>query len=950
MNSFQEMRVLLALLPLPLVVLTGNSKAQPAMSLKEVSVSAFYETPASAGTETMSFLPKSAAKLRGKIIDSETGNGLPGANLVLMSSNGVDTVSHAVTGAEGQFELEELAPDTYLLSASYYGYNRKSLNAVRLEAGEITTVEIALSASGVLFENQKEITASRSAEPFFDSVSASRRAESAFHANAEVALVEADQIATRSVLTPTEHVKALPGVDLANTGLNQANVVMRGFNNVFSGALLFLADYRLAGVPSLRYNAFHHLPLANEDVERIEMVSGAASALYGPNSANGLMHVITKSPFGSEGTTITFGGGERNLLTSSLRHAGSFKRRVGYKISMQYYRGNDWEYYDPAEPDSFRTAGGARPSPGRDFQAEKFSGEARIDLRLAEDFNAIFSGGFNRQNNIELTGLGAVQAQDWTYTFVQGRVAYKSFFVQAYLNRSDAGNTFVLRTGAPIVDRSRLLGAQMQHGFTIGPWQRFTYGLDFLRTLPNTGATITGRYESKDDTNELGAFLQSETTLFSKLNLVLAGRVDEHNHLNEPTISPRAALLFKPGAQQNFRVAYNRAFNTPTTNNLFLDILSATVPSPLPPPFPRTLLAIRAQGVPSRTGFTFRRDETGHPLMMTQLAPGAGYVPANVNTVWPVLRQLLIGGSPAELQALLSATLPQQLETVVRGELRALNPTTSGFDPVAEVFDVKPMQPTITNTFEVGYKAMLRDKLLLSASLYHSRFQDFIGPLKVETPNVFADAAQLYVALQPTAAAIANALLAKGLSAEAAQAQAAAIVNGLVSSAALLPLGIVTPNEIANDTDVILTYRNFGDIFLNGADLNLTFYATTHWIFNGNYSYVSRDLFRDVDGISDIALNSPRHKAGGSVRYRTLRRGLEAQLRVRYVDHFPVRSGVYLGTNEAYWIMDTTADYQFAQRTKFTVTIQNLLDRKHAEIVGAPALGRLGMVRVTQSF
>lgn len=891
-----------------------------------------------------------SAKLRGKVVDGETGKGLPGVNLVLMSSNGADSVSHAVTGAEGRFELEDLSPEVYTLSASYYGYHRKSLNAVRLQRGEIITVEIALSPAGILSETRKEIATSRSTEPFFDNVTASRRAESAFHANAEVAFVEADQIATRAVLTPTDHLKALPAVDLVNSGLNQSNVVVRGFNNVFSGALLFLADYRIAGVPSLRYNAFHHLPLTNEDVARIEMVSGAASALYGPNSANGLMHVITKSPFGTEGTMLTFGGGERNLLMTSLRHAGSIKERVGYKISMQYYRGDDWEYHDAAEPDSFRTASGTLPSPGRDFQAEKLSGEARVDLRFAEDFTAIFSGGFNRQNNIELTGLGAVQARDWTYSYLQSRFAYKNLFAQAYLNRSDAGNTFVLRTGAPIVDRSSLFGAQVQHGFALGRRQRFTYGLDFLRTLPNTGATITGRYEDEDHTNEIGAFLQSETALFSKLSLVMAGRIDEHNHLNEPTISPRAALIFKPGAQQNFRVSYNRAFSTPTTNNLFLDLLSATVPSPLPPPFPRTLLAIRAQGVPSRTGFTFRRDNAGRPLMRSQLAPGAGYVPTNVNTVWPVLRQILIGGSPAEIQALLSAALPQQLGAEVRGDFRVLNPTDGGFDLVEEVFDVAPMKPTITNTFEAGYKAMLGEKLLLSTSLYHSRFQDFIGPLQVETPNVFANPTQLYLALQPTAAVITNALVARGLPPEAAQAQAAAIVNGLIASAAQLPLGVITPNEIANDTDVILTYRNFGDIFLNGADLNLTYYATAHWIFNGNYSFVSRDLFREVEGISDIALNAPRHKAGGGVRYRDFKRGLEAQLGVRYVDRFPVRSGVYLGTSESYWVADANTDYHFARRTKFTVTVQNIFDRKHAEIVGAPALGRLGIVRVTQAF
>lgn len=903
----------------------------------------------SAPSAGRSLAPKEFAKILGKVVDRETGQGLPGANLVIISAQRVDSTVRTVAGSGGQFEINHLTPDVYAITASYYGYASQSLAAVRIAAGETKTLEIALAASGVLSEAREAVT-SRSSEPFFENVTASRRAESAFQANAAVNFVEAEQIEAKSAFTPTDHLKALPGVDLINSGLNQSNLVVRGFNNVFSGALLFIADQRIAGVPSLRYNAFHHLAIANEDIERIEMVAGAASALYGPNSANGLMHIITKSPFGSEGTTISLGGGERDMRSGSLRHAGSFNKRVGYKVSGQFYQGNDWEYDDPAEPDSFQIAGGKVPAPERDFQVKKLSGDTRIDWRLTNDLTAIFSGGFNRQSNIELTGLGAAQASDWTYSYAQGRLLYKNLFAQAFLNHSDASNTFILRTGAPIIDRSTLFGAQIQHGFGLGSRQRFNYGMDILQTRPQTDKSITGRYEDFDDINEIGAFLQSETALSSKLNLILTGRLDEHNHINDPTLSPRGALLFKPNPNHHFRLTYNRAFSTPTTNNLFLDLLSATVPSPLPPPFPRTLLAIRAQGVPSQTGFTFRRDAAGRPLMMSQLAPGAGYIPAQVNPVWPILRQLLIGGSPAELQALLNATLPLQLGAEVRGDFRALNPTTGGFDLVETAHDVDPMKPTITNTFEVGYKAMIADKLFFSAALYHSRLQDFIGPLKVETPNVFANPAQLGMALQSTTAAITNALMAKGLPAEAAQSQANLIMSRLIASAAQLPIGVITPNEVANDTDVILTYRNFGDISLDGMDYNFTYYAAANWIFTGNYSYVSRDLFNNVDGISDIALNSPRHKIGGSVRHRNFKQGLEAQLLIRYVHKFPVRSGVYVGEVDSYLVFDSSLDYRIARQTRLTLTVQNILNNKHAEIVGAPEIGRLAVLRLTQSF
>jgi len=65
------------------------------------------------------------------------------------------------------------------------------------------------------------------------------------------AVISSENIESRSTLTPTEHIKGLTGVDVASTGLNQSNVVVRGFNNIFSGALLVLTE------PVLGYGIQH---------------------------------------------------------------------------------------------------------------------------------------------------------------------------------------------------------------------------------------------------------------------------------------------------------------------------------------------------------------------------------------------------------------------------------------------------------------------------------------------------------------------------------------------------------------------------------------------------------------------------------------------------------------------------------------------------------------------
>jgi iron complex outermembrane receptor protein len=222
----------------------------------------------------------------------------------------------------------------------------------------------------------------------------------------------------------------------------------------------------------------------NEDIERIEVLLGPASALYGPNSSSGVLHVITKSPFTSQGTTLTIDGGERSIFRGGVRHAGTVGQKFGYKISGEYMRGKDWDSIegspkvDNAEPDSIPRPNG---TPGsrtlvankRDFDVEKTAGEARIDFRPREGVELITTYGFSEiGRGLELTGTnGTAQAKNWRYQSVQERFRWGRLFAQAFINFSDAGNkysvdnsgTFLLRTGTPIVDNSRVDAFQIQH-------------------------------------------------------------------------------------------------------------------------------------------------------------------------------------------------------------------------------------------------------------------------------------------------------------------------------------------------------------------------------------------------------------------------------------------------------------------------------------------------------
>ena len=870
----------------------------------------------------------------GQVTDAETQQPVSEV-LVDLITAGRERAGTAHTDEQGRFQISGAPVGEYSLVFSRLGYEMRRVDGVRvgtesMDVGAVALVSRALRMNPVV-------------------VTPSRIEEKAVKAPASTWVVDERDIRSRPATTAIDHVRMVPGVDVASTGLTQSNVVTRGFNNVFSGSLMVLTDYRWASIPSLRFNAYNLIPTADEDIDRIEFALGPGSALYGPNVSQGVMHMITRSPLDHRGTTLTAMAGERDMFQASGRHAGGVGSRFGYKLSGSYMRGSDWEYRDPVEVAARDTAiaRGADPDTlrvgARDFDVERFSGDARVDWKATDHTNLVFSGGVSQAgSSIELTGIGAAQAKDWRNSYVQARLRHQRLFAQGYMNFSDAGDSYTLRDGGRLVDKSRLFAGQVQHETRMWERQRFIYGVDLIRTEPRTEGTITGRNEDDDEVTEVGGYVQSETRLSNRLDLVTAARLDHHSKIDDPVFSPRAALLMRVVDGQNVRLTYNRAFSQPGSNSLFLDIRSAQNLGGLP-------YDVRVTGVPEE-GFYFVRDANGDPLMRSPFTPaGLGgpsqQLPLDATIFWPVVvaalqaRGIDISGIPAPTSA--------DVGTV----MRSLNPTTRAFNTVADVADVEPLRPQITNTFEAGYKGFFANRASFGVDVHYSQIEDFVSPLVVATPNAFLDRASLFTYFY-------NYFISQGMPDAQAQAQAgqlAAAIAGVDGNAAVtgIPLGTVTPaNTVGDPYDIFLTYRNFGEVHLWGVDIGSTFFLNDQWSVSGSYSFVNRNFFKNLDGVSDVALNAPKNKAKVAANYRNERTGLSAELRGRYVDVFPVNSGVFIGKVEAYALMDANLSYvlPFSRATELALSGSNLFDDRHIEFVGAPALGRLIVFRVRRTL
>ncbi|MBM3276838.1 MAG: TonB-dependent receptor [Candidatus Handelsmanbacteria bacterium] len=921
-------------------------------------------------------------RLTGKVTD-EAGQALVGANVAVKGPQ-IPGGKGVSTDGQGSYQIGDLHPGTYQVTATYVGH-KAAAQEVYVAAGQALKLDLVLNSTSIVLEQSL--------------VSASRVQEKILDAPASVAVVEAPEIRNQPVLSVSEHIKNVPGVDFARTGLVQSSAVVRGFNNVFSGALMTLTDNRLAHVPSLRLNAYNFIPVVNDDIERIEVVLGPGSALYGPNSANGVMHILTRSPLDAQGTSVRLGGGERSLRQVEFRSAGLVTPRLGYKLSAQYYAGTDWKYQDPVE----NQARAVNPSlKARDFDLQRRGGELRLDYRPGERFSAIAALGHNQGDFIEMTGLGAAQAKDWAYNYAQMRLLYGNWFAQAFRNWSDAGKTFLLRDGAGIVDKSSLTAFQVQHLAALGGRQRFIYGFDALLTRPDTEGTITGQNEGDDNINELGGYLQSETALHSKVDLVLALRYDDHNRIDKAEWSPRAALVFKPRETQILRLTYNRAFSTPTTNNLFLDRRSSTDPFGLKRLGLPSGIDIVAQGTYREGfdgGFTFGRNESGKLYFSSPFMPTAGRSlvlddPSIAGAMWGLGRQAVLAQFTPQFQALvtqqlvlagvaqaaaqaqaqaLAAGLPNLLPAQLSGLKHSLMELNLGkvasgaanpFDVVSGVNDVPLTKPTITRTYELGYKGLIGGRLVVAADAYRTQTKNFVGPLAVETPNVFLDPASLAQALGPALAAAlqdpANAALAQALGGLDSQLLGGngngtpldELTTQVVGGVARIPFGTVSPLQAYDPNAVILTYRNYGLVTVKGMDLSLTYYLGDVWSFSGNFSWVDKNLFKNLDNIADVALNSPKQKLRLGVIRELPQWRLRAGAGVRHNGSYPMASGVYEGKVKSYTLVDLNLVYRLPVERDLSLIVNadNLLDKQHQEFIGAPQIGRLVFAQLGVNF
>lgn len=262
----------------------------------------------------------------GTITDNESREPLPGVAVIVKGTEVGD-----VTDFDGKFNFDPRTKPPFTLVVSYLGYEDQELQVTAENINKPFTVKLKTAATQV---DVVEVTASRLTEKQLESP----------------LTVESMNLAAIKE-TPSasfyDGLGSLKGVDLTTASMGFVVINTRGFNSTRPVRTLQLVDGADNQAPGLNFSLGNFVGSSELDIQKVDLVVGASSALYGPNAFNGVINMQTKDPFFHRGLSVMVKGGERNLFEGAVRYARKFALKSGrdffaFKVNFSYLRADDW--------------------------------------------------------------------------------------------------------------------------------------------------------------------------------------------------------------------------------------------------------------------------------------------------------------------------------------------------------------------------------------------------------------------------------------------------------------------------------------------------------------------------------------------------------------------------------------------------------------------------------
>ncbi|MBU6158694.1 MAG: TonB-dependent receptor [Bacteroidetes bacterium] len=386
-----------------------------------------------------------------------------------------------------------------------------------------------------------------------------------------------------------EGLKFQPGLRI-ETNCQTCNYTQLRMNGLQGGYSQILINGRPLFSPLMSLYSMEQIP-ANM-IERIEVVRGGGSSLYGSSAIGGTVNVITrrtqKNGFEIQSFYQHTGNQSPDWITGGNATVMNKNGKAGTTL---FFNTRNRAYYD-ANNDGFSELSQLKSKAAGLNSFYKISPHQKIEFN-AGYINEYRSGG-------EMTGIPVEkrqQAEERTHHIALANMDYQ-------INFNNRQSSFIFFAGAQHTDRSHYTGIlpdipadisahfsnppygnsfttslqggiQLNHQLNIFKTRNvLTIGSEYLSEKVND-VIPAYRYAIRQHTRNWGTFIQSDWDISQQLNLLSGIRIDRHNFLSHWVGSPRVALLYKFAPTTQFRLSYGTGFRAPQAFDTDLHIAFA---------------------------------------------------------------------------------------------------------------------------------------------------------------------------------------------------------------------------------------------------------------------------------------------------------------------------------------------------------------------------------------
>lgn len=376
---------------------------------------------------------------------------------------------------------------------------------------------------------------------------AAKKEQKAREAPVTVSVITSDDIRRLPGISITEVMRNMPGMEVFNIYPSFTVLGIRGFSDEFNNLMVVLIDGREVNVEMLGAPLWEFLPIALEDVERIEIIRGPGGSLYGPNAFSGVINIITKDPEKYKGFHIDTKMGVFPFTTGgSISYAGKTEKSM-YRFSFLHRSSYHFE-----------------SDIGNDLLNEGIF--VKFKRSIGENASIFSDLSFTYGNGTYFTPF-SVFIEDplitWHFRFGGGTDFIKA---EAYWNRT----SFYLKPKEEV----------FYNAFKETTIDNDTADITLQGTWNYSKGTVIGginyrlnSYRSENFSlgsvleNRIGVFLQNDTDLFKWLRITLGLRYDYNDKVQPEwtyTISPRGSFVFILGENHVIRLTGGRAYRKPS--------------------------------------------------------------------------------------------------------------------------------------------------------------------------------------------------------------------------------------------------------------------------------------------------------------------------------------------------------------------------------------------------